>query len=623
MRVDIQKNMNSYNNISFLRIRPCDSDNEIYLSSRKKEGTSSFYINKEVDVDKIHTNDFQTISDDINLNSFQWFVTFENWKDFIDVDSSRLVYKLSQNIENDLEVITRLNPSFVLVSSTKKIDHLKHLQSSLVFKISQYVNSIDEAIQAMEKGVDDLWLRDWSYKEIKILKEGTNFHLFERTLFSLNDINEARNVLDKLQFTNFLQSRDVRGYKRFPTNWSPGSGKEIPKLNHLIHNLSSSFKSKNFNKILKKAMDGIEIDKDDLEELFKTSGKYINEIVEVADQLNYLIHKDEVTFVKNRNINYTNQCYFKCGFCGFSKGPKSLNLKEKPYNLDPKEVVERSIEAYQDGVSEVCLQGGIHPEYTGNFYLELVKRIKSKIPDLHIHGFTPLEIWQGAETINLSVEDYLKLLKEAGLNTLPGTAAEILDNRIRKYLCPDKITAEQWGYVMEVAHSLEIKSTATIMFGHIDDVKSWVNHFELIRNIQKRTNGFTEVVPLPFVHMGSPIFLRGKSMPGPTWDEVTLIHALARIFFINNINNIQASWVKLGHDGASKLLHAGVNDLGGTLINENISRASGADHGQHTTDIEFVELIEKSNKKPFLRNTLYTEKKSLSTIPNSENVIKL
>ena len=623
MRVDIQKNMNSYNNISFLRIRPCDSDNEIYLSSRKKEGTSSFYINKEVDVDKIHTNDFQTISDDINLNSFQWFVTFENWKDFIDVDSSRLVYKLSQNIENDLEVITRLNPSFVLVSSTKKIDHLKHLQSSLVFKISQYVNSIDEAIQAMEKGVDDLWLRDWSYKEIKILKEGTNFHLFERTLFSLNDINEARNVLDKLQFTNFLQSRDVRGYKRFPTNWSPGSGKEIPKLNHLIHNLSSSFKSKNFNKILKKAMDGIEIDKDDLEELFKTSGKYINEIVEVADQLNYSIHKDEVTFVKNRNINYTNQCYFKCGFCGFSKGPKSLNLKEKPYNLDPKEVVERSIEAYQDGASEVCLQGGIHPEYTGNFYLELVKRIKSKIPDLHIHGFTPLEIWQGAETINLSVEDYLKLLKEAGLNTLPGTAAEILDNRIRKYLCPDKITAEQWGYVMEVAHSLEIKSTATIMFGHIDDVKSWVNHFELIRNIQKRTNGFTEVVPLPFVHMGSPIFLRGKSMPGPTWDEVTLIHALARIFFINNINNIQASWVKLGHDGASKLLHAGVNDLGGTLINENISRASGADHGQHTTDIEFVELIEKSNKKPFLRNTLYTEKKSLSTISNLENVIKL
>ena len=173
---------------------------------------------------------------------------------------------------------------------------------------------------------------------------------------------------------------------------------------------------------------------DELEELFKTSGKYINKIAEVADNLNRSINKDDVTFVKNRNINYTNQCYFKCGFCGFSKGPKSLNLKEKPYNLEPQEVVKRSVEAFNDGASEVCLQGGIHPEYTGNFYLELVKQIKKEVPDLHIHGFTPLEIWQGAETINLSVEDYLTLLKDAGLNTLPGTAAEILDNRIRKYL---------------------------------------------------------------------------------------------------------------------------------------------------------------------------------------------
>ncbi|GIS38253.1 MAG: hypothetical protein Ct9H90mP10_06540 [Actinomycetota bacterium] len=475
----------------------------------------------------------------------------------------------------------------------------------------------------MAKGVQDLWLRDWSYREIKELKNTSNFELFERTLFSLVDVNKARKLLSKIQFTNFLQLRDVRGYKRFPTNWSPGSGKEIPKLNGLTYNVSSSFKSTNFEKILSKAQEGNEISNDELEELFKTSGKHINKIAEVADNLNRSINKDDVTFVKNRNINYTNQCYFKCGFCGFSKGPKSLNLKEKPYNLEPQEVVKRSVEAFNDGASEVCLQGGIHPEYTGKFYLELVKQIKKEVPDLHIHGFTPLEIWQGAETINLSIEDYLILLKDAGLNTLPGTAAEILDNRIRKYLCPDKITSEQWGYVMEVAHSLEIKSTATIMFGHIDDIKSWVNHFDLIKRIQKRTKGFTEIVPLPFVHMGSPIFLQGKSMPGPTWDEVTLIHALARIYFYGSIDNIQASWVKLGHDGASKLLHAGVNDLGGTLINENISRASGADHGQHTTDIEFVELIEKSNKKPFLRNTLYTEKKSLSAISNLENVIKL
>ena len=623
MKMDTQKNMNLQNNISFLRIRPCDSDNEIYLNSRKKEGTSSFYIDKPVDLEKIHKKDFQTISDNKHDESFQWFVTYKNWKEFEDVDSHRIVYRSSNNLENDMEVITRLNPSYVLLTDLENIKFLKNIQPSLNFKISKYVNSIEEAKESMAKGVQDLWLRDWSYKDIKELKNNSNFELFERTLFSLVDVNKARKLLSKIQFTNFLQLRDVRGYKRFPTNWSPGSGKEIPKLNGLTYNLSSSFKSTNFEKILSKAQEGNEISNDELEELFKTSGKYINKIAEVADNLNRLINKDDVTFVKNRNINYTNQCYFKCGFCGFSKGPKSLNLKEKPYNLEPQEVVKRSVEAFNDGASEVCLQGGIHPEYTGKFYLELVKQIKKEVPDLHIHGFTPLEIWQGAETINLSVEDYLTLLKDAGLNTLPGTAAEILDNRIRKYLCPDKITSEQWGYVMEVAHSLEIKSTATIMFGHIDDIKSWVNHFDLIKRIQKRTKGFTEIVPLPFVHMGSPIFLQGKSMPGPTWDEVTLIHALARIYFYGSIDNIQASWVKLGHDGASKLLHAGVNDLGGTLINENISRASGADHGQHTTDIEFVELIEKSNKKPFLRNTLYTEKKSLSAISNLENVIKL
>ena len=623
MKMDTQKNMNIQNNISFLRIRPCDSDNEIYLNSRKKEGTSSFYIDKPVDFEKIHIKDFQTISDSKLDEAFQWFVTYKNWKEFEDVDSHRIVYRSFNNLENDMEVITRLNPSFVLLKDLENIKFLKSIQPSLNFKISKYVNSIEEAKESISKGVQDLWLRDWSFREIKELKNNSNFELFERTLFSLVDVNTARKLLSKIQFTNFLQLRDVRGYKRFPSNWSPGSGKEIPKLNGLVYNLSSSFKSTNFEKILSKAQEGNEISNDELEELFKTSGKYINKIAEVADNLNRSINKDDVTFVKNRNINYTNQCYFKCGFCGFSKGPKSLNLKEKPYNLEPQEVVNRSVEAYNDGASEVCLQGGIHPEYTGKFYLDLVKQIKQEVPDLHIHGFTPLEIWQGAETINLSVEQYLTLLKDAGLNTLPGTAAEILDNRIRKYLCPDKITSEQWGYVMEVAHDLEIKSTATIMFGHIDDIKSWVNHFDLIKRIQKRTKGFTEIVPLPFVHMGSPIFLQGKSMPGPTWDEVTLVHALARIYFYGFINNIQASWVKLGHDGASKLLHAGVNDLGGTLINENISRASGADHGQHTTDIEFVELIEKSNKKAYLRNTLYTEKKSLSTISNLENVIKL
>ena len=614
MRKDILVSTNLQNNVSFLRIRPCDSDNEIYLNSRKKEGTSSFYINKKVNLETIHKNGFQTVSDDVNEEAFQWFVNYKNWKEFKDVPKSRLIYKVSSSIEQDLEVISRLNPRYILVNTLESMNNLKNLQLSLSFKISKYVNSIDEAIVSINKGVEDLWLRDWSYKEIKILKETIDQNLYERTIFSPVPLNEAREILSKLHFTNYLQSRDVRGYKRFPTNWSPGSGKDIPKLNKITHNLSSSFKTDNFENILGKAQDGYAISKDELKDLFKTSGKYINDIAEVANELNESIHQDKVTFVKNRNINYTNQCYFKCGFCGFSKGPKSFNRKEKPYSIDIQEVVDRTAEAFEMGASEVCLQGGIHADYTGELYLNMVKEIKQSIPEMHIHGFTPLEIWQGAETINLSIEEYLKLLLDAGLNTFPGTAAEILDDRVRKYLCPDKITSSQWAYVMEVAHSLGMKSTATIMFGHIDDIDSWVNHFSLIKNIQLKTGGFTEVVPLPFVHMGSPIYLQGKSMPGPTWDEVVLIHSLARIYFSNVINNIQASWVKLGHDGAGKLLDAGVNDLGGTLINENISRASGADHGQETTDQQFIDIIENCNKTPILRNTLYTEFKNPKTL---------
>ena len=419
------------------------------------------------------------------------------------------------------------------------------------------------------------------------------------------------------------RSRDVRGYRRKETDWYPGSGKDIPKLFNYVFNNEADYKSKNFDNIFQKLQDGEHINDEDLTELFKTSGKYINRISEFADNLNLKVNGNKVTFVKNRNINYTNQCYYKCGFCGFSKGPKSLDLKEIPYSLEPKEVVNRAKEAYENGASEVCLQGGIHPNYTGEFYINLVKEIKEVIPDMHIHGFTPLEIWQGAETINKSVEEYLVLLKEVGLNTLPGTAAEILDDRIRKYLCPDKITSKQWAYVMEVAHSLGIKSTATIMFGHIDDIESWTNHYSLIRNLQERTQGFTEIVPLPFVHMGSPIYLQGKSMPGPTWDEILLIHSLARIYFHDYIDNIQASWVKLGHDGSLKLLEAGVNDLGGTLINENISRASGASHGQETTDLEFIDLIQKANKKPYLRNTLYTKLKKLEYKNLEQDVIKI
>ena len=613
------------NNISYLRIRPCDSDNEIYLSSRHKEGTSAFTLKNDtkVDFNSLLVKGFQTITSDLSIEASAWFITDETIGHKLTQYSKRLIYRYNGNKENALEVISRHKPGYVLVEDSEDIQFFKSINATTDFKVSIYANSIDIAQKAILKGVDDLFLRDWSKDQIIELQNITNNNLYERTVLSpLLEINEARNILEKIEFTNYLQTRNVRGYKREVSTWYPGSGEPIPNLFNFSSETHSDYKSPKFDQILSNFDKTKTLSEDDLLELFKTSGKHINEIAELADDLTRSVHGNKVTFVKNRNINYTNQCYYKCGFCGFSKGPQSLDLKEKPYTLTPDEVLQRTIEAHQTGASEVCLQGGIHPSYTGDFYIDLVKRIKQELPEMHIHGFTPLEIWQGANTVNKSVEAYLAELKEAGLGTLPGTAAEILDDRIRKYLCDDKITSSQWGYVMEVAHSIGIKSTATIMFGHIDDLESWVNHFQLIKDIQIKTNGFTEIVPLPFVHMGSPIFLQGKSMPGPTWDEVILMHALARIYFHNTIDNIQASWVKLGHDGAKVLLRSGVNDLGGTLINENISRASGANHGQETTDTEFVNLIKDAGKVPYLRNTLYTSFKNLEEI-SSQNVIKI
>ena len=612
-------------NISYLRIRPCDSDNEIYLNSRAKEGTSTFTLKSEIPVnyENLLIKGFQTVASDLSISSSAWFITDENVTSKITHNSKRLIYRYKGNKENALEIISRNKPSTILIEDISDIAFLQSINGATDFNISIYANSVDDAKEAIENGIDDLFLRDWSKDQIFELQGKTEEPVYERTLLSpLFDVNEARSNLEKTEFTNYLQTRNVRGYKRETTKWYPGSGVPIPKLVNFSSESLSDYKTSNFEKILDNFDKTKTLSESDLLELFKTSGKYVNRVAEIADDLTRSVHGNKVTFVKNRNINYTNQCYYKCGFCGFSKGPQSLDLKEKPYTLTPEEVLQRTIEAHQTGASEVCLQGGIHPSYTGDFYIDLVKKIKDELPDMHIHGFTPLEIWQGASTVNKSVETYLTELKEAGLGTLPGTAAEILDDRIRKFLCDDKITSSQWGYVMEVAHSLGIKSTATIMFGHIDDLESWVNHFKLIKSIQIKTQGFTEIVPLPFVHMGSPIFLQGKSMPGPTWDEIVLMHALARIYFYNTVDNIQASWVKLGHDGAKVLLRSGVNDLGGTLINENISRASGANHGQETTDLEFINLIKDADKIPYLRNTLYTSFKNLEDV-SSQNVIKI
>jgi FO synthase len=342
-----------------------------------------------------------------------------------------------------------------------------------------------------------------------------------------------------------------------------------------------------------------------VERLFCARGSSVDAIAWAADHIRSERVGDTVTYVINRNINYTNQCYFRCGFCAFSKGPRSLNLRGEPYLLTIPQVVERTVEAWGRGATEVCLQGGIHPEFTGDFYVTVVESIKHAVPDMHVHGFTPLEVWQGAETLGTDVRSFLTRLRDAGLGTLPGTAAEILDDDVRDHLCPDKIRTAQWADVMITAHELGLRSTSTIMFGHIDGPRSWANHIEVLRRIQERTGGITEFVPLPFVHMGAPIYLRGRSRPGPTWDEVVLIHAVGRIALQGLIDNIQASWVKLGLEGGKRLLAAGCNDLGGTLMDEIISRSAGAAHGTFLEPRDFEAAITESGRTPQQRSTLY------------------
>ena len=604
-------------NVSFLRIRPCNSDNDLHLNSRVKEQTSSLlFKDNNLDIDKIHGYGFQTISNMPEINSYAWIFSHDNLEEYKNIDRKLLIYELSEMPQIDYEIISREKIPYVL---NENIDYLETLNTSsfkkLNTKIAMYVDTVEDALNLVQLGVNDLWLRDWNNSDINSLAKNKDINLYERTVTSpILAIQEAREILPKDKFSSYLESRDVRGYRRQKVQWAPGKDLPVPDSPTVSYSFPSISNKSGISGILNSVEKGKELSDDELFSLFHASGSQIDTIASFANEIREEVNGNEVSFVINRNINYTNQCYYKCGFCGFSKGPQSLSLKEKPYSLEIQEVVERSIEASGKGASEVCLQGGIHPEYTGKFYLELVKEIRTRLPDIHIHGFTPLEVWQGAETINLSIKDYLLLLKEAGLNTLPGTAAEILDDRIREHLCPDKITSSQWGFVMEQAHSIGMQSTATIMFGHIDDVQSWVNHFSYVRDIQKRTKGFTEFVPLPFVHMGAPIYNRGKSMPGPVWDEIVLIHSLARIYFKGYVDNIQASWVKLGLSGIEKLLKSGVNDLGGTLMNESISRASGADHGQEIEKDQFYDFIVAQGKTPILRNTLYNKKKILTDI---------
>ncbi|NNE95981.1 MAG: 5-amino-6-(D-ribitylamino)uracil--L-tyrosine 4-hydroxyphenyl transferase CofH [Acidimicrobiales bacterium] len=339
--------------------------------------------------------------------------------------------------------------------------------------------------------------------------------------------------------------------------------------------------------------------------LLQARGSDVAHVAAAADQLRSSLVGDAVTYVKNRNINYTNVCTFKCRFCGFSKGPMSLNLRGTPYLLTLEQMQERVVEAVELGATEVCLQGGIHPDFDGEYYIDVTKAVRAVAPDIHIHGFTALEVTEGARRLGEPLDSYLTRLMDAGQKSLPGTAAEILDDEVREILCPDKINTEEWLEAHRIAHKVGLHSNVTMMFGAVEHPESWVRHLLCTRDLQEETGGFTEFVGLPFVHMAAPLYLRKMSRRGPTFRETLLVHAVARLAYGPLIRNIQASWVKIGIDGVRQMLQAGCNDLGGTLMNENISRAAGAAHGQSLTPDDFAALVEPLGRTLVQRTTGY------------------
>jgi FO synthase len=352
---------------------------------------------------------------------------------------------------------------------------------------------------------------------------------------------------------------------------------------------------------------GGELGEDELTRLLSARGAEMDRVLVSADRLRRHVCGDEVTYVVTRNIQYTNVCYFRCGFCAFSKGKLAANLRGAPYLVPLREIVRRSHEAWERGATEVCLQGGIHPAFTGDYYADVVRSIKNAVPGIHVHAFSALEVWQGAATLELALDDYLTRLRELGLGSLPGTAAEVLDDEVRRVICPDKVTTAQWLEVHDAAHRVGLRSNVTLMFGHADNPRSWARHLLRAREQQQLSGGFTELVPLPFVPMEAPMYVQGRARRGPTFRETLLVHAVARLALHPWITNVQASWVKLGPEGTREALRAGVNDLGGTLMNESISRSAGAEFGQEMPPERMEELIRSAGRVPRQRTTLYED----------------
>ncbi|GAA4353632.1 bifunctional FO biosynthesis protein CofGH [Variovorax defluvii] len=441
---------------------------------------------------------------------------------------------------------------------------------------------------------------------IRKLEEATRAaggELVERLAIYPAHAQEASRWLHEALAPRVRRDVDADGYLRVD-GWSPGTIAAPPAVlpRHaqmpLRHGLQSA---------IDKARDGTPLDEQEIVTLFSARGAGFEAVCQAADDMRRATVGDVVRFAVNRNINYTNVCQHRCRFCAFAKGQGRNSQRGTPYDLEGGEIARRVAEAWARGATEVCMQGGIHPDYGAETYLALCRTVKEAEPRMHIHAFSPLEIRHGAQSAGLGLEDYLRRLKQAGLGTLPGTAAEILDDEVRHQICPDKLTTDEWLQVMEAAHRAGLRSTATIMFGHVERPVHWARHLMRIRGLQERTGGFTEFVPLPYVHMEAPMHRQGLSRCGPTFREAVLMHAVARLALHPVLPNIQVSWVKMGPEGVRACLAAGANDLGGTLMNESISRAAGTVHGQELPPQQMEALIRAAGREPRQRTTLYQD----------------
>jgi FO synthase len=427
--------------------------------------------------------------------------------------------------------------------------------------------------------------------------------LTERLAIYPRYLREASRWLDPNLQTAVLRASDADGFAR-SDGWAPGLRDRGPS--HAF-SAAPAIASSDVDRIAQRAAAGHRLGEGDIVALFEARGAEFDAVCAAADALRKQVSGDRIGYVVNRNINYTNVCNYGCRFCAFSKGKLGDTLRGPAYDLDGEEIARRVREAWDRGATEVCMQGGIHPRYTGATYLSILGTAKRAASNIHVHAFSPLEVQHGATSLGLSIGSYLDRLRGAGLGSLPGTAAEILDDEVRAVLCPDKVSTEAWLAIVEEAHRQGLRTTATIMFGHVDGPQHWARHLLHIRDLQDRTGGFTEFVPLPFVHMEAPLYLKGRARKGPTFREAVLMHAVPRLVLHPLIPNIQVSWVKLGPEGAAACLDAGASDLGGTLMNESISRAAGTEHGQEFAPERMEALIASLRRTPRQRTTFYDD----------------